>query len=81
MYVHHVADCGEGDIHLVGGSVQEGIVVICLGSLWGLVAYDDQWTAVDAQVVCSQLGYEATGIMHAKDSGMGPPFVNSVLNK
>ena len=64
-------DCAEGDIYLVGGNgEEEGIIVLCLGSLWGMIAFDEQWNAEEAQVVCSQLGYEPAGKVHIKNLEM-----------
>ena len=55
-------DCEDGDIRLTGSSKreQEGTVEICLDNLWGMIA-DSGWGQVDANVVCSQLGYDTTG--------------------
>ena len=70
-----LSDCEEGDIHLVGGSVpDEGIVVLCLGSLWGMVAYDEYWDVEEAMVVCSQLGYESAGTVQIKNSKVRSTF-------
>ena len=54
--------CVEGDIRLVGGtSALEGRVELCRGFLWGTVC-DSNWNAVDARVVCRQLGHSTAGI-------------------
>ena len=51
-------DYKEGDIHLVGGSYSwEGRVEIYLYGEWGTISYHSA-TAVDAHVVCQQLGYD-----------------------
>ena len=57
------ADCIEGQISLNGSTAvtpNEGNVLICHGNTWGSVC-DAQWSSREADVVCTQLGYQPYG--------------------
>ena len=56
------AQCEDGVIRLVEGVTdREGRLEVCLGQRWGTIC-DYVFHVVDAQTVCKQLGYSATGI-------------------
>ena len=62
MHVVSVPDnCVHGDVRLIGGTNDyEGTVEVCVNNLWGTIC-DSSWSSNDASVVCSQLGYLASG--------------------
>ena len=73
-------DCMEGDILLYDGSTlsnnhSNGTVLVCLDNEYGTVC-DDWWDPLDATVVCTQLGFSATGLflMVTSSNGFHIPF-------
>ena len=56
-----LVECNDSDIRLADGSnSQEGRVEVCYDGVWGTVC-SDGFGAVDASVVCRQLGYSSSG--------------------
>ena len=60
-------ECKEGEVLLYDGSTlstnhSNGTVLVCLDNEYGTVC-DDWWDPLDATVVCTQLGFSATGLL------------------
>ena len=56
-----VSDCTDGDIRLTGAPTsQEGTIEICISNVWGGIC-QYSWGSTDANVACSQLGYQPVG--------------------
>lgn len=59
--------CNQGAIRLQGGTTTSGRVEICNNNVWGTVC-DDSWSAIDARVVCIQLGLQSSSEFAATES-------------
>ena len=65
MSFYIYTDCRDGDILLYDGSTlspnhSNGTVLVCLDNVYGTVC-DDFWDPLDATVICTQLGFLASG--------------------
>jgi deleted-in-malignant-brain-tumors protein 1 len=67
-----ISECSEGEVRLVGGSVEsEGRVEMCVHGRWGTVCADSSWDDTDAQTVCTQLGFQGGEAVGGSYFGMG----------
>lgn len=56
-----ISGCIDDDIRITGGPTpQEGTVEVCKNRVWGGVC-QYRWDSSDANVACSQLGYQPVG--------------------
>ena len=68
MHIAHIicpfttaVGCTNHTVRLAGSSnIYEGRVELCINNVWGTIC-DDAWNALDASVVCRQLGFSPTG--------------------
>jgi len=59
--IFFIEGCYEGDVRLVeGNNLYEGRVEVCKDNTWNTVC-GDGWGAVNARIVCKQLGYSVAG--------------------
>ena len=49
-------------VYSSNGNPREGHVEVCLNGMWGGVCMKN-WDTVDAEAVCSQLGFLASGML------------------
>ena len=57
------ANCTTGSVRLAGGpKPNAGRVEVCINKAWGtMCAVNSQWDEANANVVCSQLGFQRYG--------------------
>jgi len=60
----------HADVRLIDGGPYSGLLQIYYNGVWGTVC-DDGFTAVDARVVCRQLGYGTAGANAVQDPTSG----------
>ena len=75
--------CVTGEVRLIEGQqASEGRVEVCRSNVWGTVC-DDFWGAMDASVVCRQLGYSRIGAIARVaaffGAGRGDIFLDDVM--
>lgn len=62
-----LANCSEGSVRLVGGpGSYEGRLEVCFSGVWGTVHGSLNpffiWSEFETRVICSQLGFNRTGM-------------------
>ena len=89
------ANCSDGDVRLVDGSVNyEGRVEVCINRVWGTICSTSyryvylysstRWDLNEARVVCRQLGHQDLGATVYTSSstfgtGIGPVFLTDLF--
>ena len=58
---HSLVYCTNGAIRLGNGAILKGRVEVCIDETWHKICAN-HWTAQEASVVCSQLGYSPYGM-------------------
>ena len=57
LHFYRTISCCHGDVRLVNGyTPNEGRVEVCLSNQWNTIC-NRSWDAIDAGVVCVQLGF------------------------
>ena len=56
------SNCTHGAVRLAGAEAENrGRIEVCYNHVWGTVC-DNFWSFVEANVVCSQLGFQRQGV-------------------
>ena len=78
-------NCTTGDVRLADviedNSTMQGRVEICVNNAWGTVCDDDFFTAIDAGVICRQMGgnfMRESAVIVAGSEGFGPIFLQEL---
>lgn len=62
MTLSIVVVCEDNAVRLANGANQyEGRVEICIDEVWNTICADGSWTNLDANVICREAGFSATG--------------------
>lgn len=61
IIITRVENCRDGEVRLFGGANSTlGTVEVCYDNEWGTIC-NSRFGAIEAQVICRQLGYSPTG--------------------
>lgn len=61
------SSCKDGSVRLINGtSSNDGQIEVCVNGIWGGVC-DDNWSQVEANLVCNQLGHTCEGKYTSSD--------------
>uniref|UniRef100_A0A1X7ULL6 Deleted in malignant brain tumors 1 protein n=1 Tax=Amphimedon queenslandica TaxID=400682 RepID=A0A1X7ULL6_AMPQE len=76
------SNCSHGEVRLTDGrTLTQGRIEICIDGVWGTVC-DRGWDAIDANIVCAQLGLYPSGARPRYgafyDQGLGPIFLSGL---
>ena len=78
-YSYHQIDCSPGEFRLIGGTgPHEGRVEVCYRGQWSTIC-DEGWEDRDAEVVCSQIGFRASGTFLCKELNSCAGVSNALL--
>ena len=55
--------CEEGDLRLAEGSINHGVVEICVNDTWGTIC-SNNWAQSEVTVICRQLGFSGLGTLY-----------------
>lgn len=73
-------NCTTGDIRLIGPTLLEGRVEICINNAWGTIC-NNLFSSHDPQVICRDLGYNFSDSysIPLQAMGSGPIFLDNLV--